>query len=96
MKLLVAIFILFACVMIVGAIEDPCTTEGLKPGCTQQINQQPRKEYIMAHQVETMAYAGEVPWHGLGVPVNNDLTPTQMMKKAGLDWTVEQYDSYAT
>ena len=29
----------------------------------------------MAHQVETMAYAGVVPWHGLGVPVNNDLTP---------------------
>ena len=50
----------------------------------------------MAHQVETMAYAGEVPWHGLGVAVNNDLTPNQMMKKAGLDWTVEQIDSYAT
>ena len=39
----------------------------------------------MAHQVETMAYAGEVPWHGLGVEVSNDLTPNQMMKKAGLD-----------
>ena len=50
----------------------------------------------MAHQVETMAYAGEVPWHGLGVPVSNDLTPAQMMKKAGLDWTVDQIDSYAT
>jgi len=48
----------------------------------------------MAHEVETMAYAGEVPWHGLGVPVSNDLTPAQMMKKAGLDWTVEQIDSY--
>lgn len=48
----------------------------------------------MAHNVETMAYAGEVPWHGLGVPVSNDLTPNQMMKKAGLDWTVEQIDSY--
>ena len=48
----------------------------------------------MAHAVETMAYAGEVPWHGLGVPVSNDLTPAQMMKKAGLDWTVEQIDSY--
>ena len=22
----------------------------------------------MAHMVETMAYAGQVPWHGLGVP----------------------------
>ena len=46
--------------------------------------------------VETMAYAGEVPWHGLGVSVSNDLTPNQMMKKAGLDWTVEQVDSYVT
>lgn len=48
----------------------------------------------MAHNVETMAYAGEVPWHGLGVPVSNDLTPVQMMEKAGLNWTVEQIDSY--
>ena len=48
----------------------------------------------MAHQVETMAYAGETPWHGLGVSVSNDLTPPQMMKKAGLDWTVEQVDAY--
>jgi len=45
--------------------------------------------------VETMAYAGEVPWHGLGVPVSNDLTPAQMMQKAGLDWTVEKVPTYA-
>jgi phage/plasmid-like protein (TIGR03299 family) len=44
----------------------------------------------MAHMVETMAYAGEVPWHGLGVPVSNDLTPIQMMEKAGVDWRVEE------
>tara|TARA_B100001059_G_C17421532_1_gene373435 strand:+ start:161 stop:487 length:327 start_codon:yes stop_codon:yes gene_type:complete len=50
----------------------------------------------MAHNVETMAYAGEVPWHGLGVPVSNDLTPVQMMEKAGLNWTVDQIDSYVT
>jgi len=48
----------------------------------------------MSHEIETMAYAGEVPWHGLGVPVSNDLTPNQMMAKAGLDWTVEQVDSF--
>ena len=48
----------------------------------------------MAHQVETMAYAGEVPWHGLGVPVSNDLSPTQMMSKAGLDWKVEKKPLY--
>ena len=29
----------------------------------------------MAHQVETMAYAGEVPWHGLGVKVDNNMSP---------------------
>ena len=48
----------------------------------------------MAHLVETMAYAGEVPWHGLGVPVSNDLTPVQMQEKAGLNWTVKEVESY--
>ena len=44
----------------------------------------------MAHEVETMAYAGELPWHGLGTEVSNDLTPIQRMQKAGVDWEVEQ------
>lgn len=48
----------------------------------------------MAHMIETMAYAGEVPWHGLGVPVSNDLTPAQMMQKAGLDWKVREVESF--
>ena len=48
----------------------------------------------MVAAVETMAYAGEVPWHGLGVPVSNDLTPVQMMQKAGLDWTVQEAQSF--
>ena len=48
----------------------------------------------MAHMVETMAYAGEVPWHGLGVPVSNDLTPVQMMDKAGLNWNVRELESF--
>jgi len=54
----------------------------------------------MAHEVEIvdgvaqMAYAGETPWHGLGTQVSNDLTPAQMQKKAGLDWTVSEYESY--
>lgn len=48
----------------------------------------------MAHQVETMAYAGQVPWHGLGVPVSNDLTPVQMMEKAGLDWKVQEVETF--
>ena len=48
----------------------------------------------MAHEVETMAYAGALPWHGLGVPVSNDLTPAQMQQKAGLDWEVEKVDTF--
>lgn len=48
----------------------------------------------MAHNVETMAYAGETPWHGLGVRVSNDLTPEQMMEKAGLNWEVHEVESF--
>jgi phage/plasmid-like protein (TIGR03299 family) len=48
----------------------------------------------MAHLVETMAYAGETPWHGLGVPVSNDLTPAQMQEKAGLNWKVRELESF--
>ena len=49
----------------------------------------------MAHMVETMAYAGETPWHGLGVQVPADLSPAQMLEKAGLDWTVEKVPAFA-
>ena len=42
----------------------------------------------MAHMVETMAYAGLTPWHGLGVNVEGNLTPLQMLIAADLDWTV--------
>ena len=48
----------------------------------------------MSHMVETMAYAGEVPWHGLGEKVSNDLTPKQMMKKAQVDWEVLEVESF--
>jgi phage/plasmid-like protein (TIGR03299 family) len=44
------------------------------------------------HLVETMAYAGEKPWHGLG----NKLAPQQPIevwkKNAGMDWQIEQSD----
>lgn len=49
----------------------------------------------MAHMVETMAYAGETPWHGLGVKVPADLSPAQMLEKAGLDWTVQKVPAFA-
>jgi len=46
----------------------------------------------MAHMVETMAYAGNVPWHGLGVPVENNLSPQEMLDAANLNWKVEKQD----
>ncbi|MHA3062866.1 DUF932 domain-containing protein [Acinetobacter sp. ANC 4641] len=46
----------------------------------------------MAHLVETMAYVGETPWHGLG----NVLTPNQPIEvwaeQAGMDWRIESSD----
>jgi phage/plasmid-like protein (TIGR03299 family) len=50
----------------------------------------------MAHELEIvdgkaqMAYVNEVPWHGLGVKVDPDITPEEILKVAGLDWTVEK------
>lgn len=48
----------------------------------------------MAHEIETMAYSGEVPWHGLGEKVPNDLSPAQMLDKAGLDWEVKKVKAF--
>lgn len=48
------------------------------------------------HAVETMAFAGETPWHGLGFKVPSTLTPAEMLKAAKLDWYVEKRPLYAT
>ena len=39
----------------------------------------------MAHLVETMAYAGQVPWHGLGTAVDGNMSPQEMLVAAGID-----------
>lgn len=49
----------------------------------------------MAHLVETMAYAGEKPWHGLGKEVPADLSPAQMLKAAQLDWDVTKVPAFS-
>ena len=41
------------------------------------------KENEMSHEVETMAWAHEVPWHGLGVEVAPGTSPEDMMRLAG-------------
>lgn len=48
----------------------------------------------MAHMMETMAYAGETPWHGLGVQVENDLSVEEMVAAAGIDWTVSKHPTF--
>lgn len=45
-------------------------------------------------QIETTASVGSSPW-GIGEIVSNDLTPQQMMEKAGCDWRVEKVPTYA-
>lgn len=49
----------------------------------------------MAHMIETMAYAGATPWHGLGKQVPADLSPEQMLKAADLDWTVQKIPAFS-
>ncbi|MCL2187960.1 MAG: DUF932 domain-containing protein [Defluviitaleaceae bacterium] len=44
----------------------------------------------MAAAVETMFYAREAPWHGLGINVEEALTSEEALEKSGLDWNVIQ------
>ena len=48
----------------------------------------------MSALVETMAYAGETPWHGFGNRVMPNLSPEEIMKEAGVDWTVSKQPLY--
>lgn len=56
----------------------------------------------MAHELEIingeaqMAYRASQgkPWHRLGNPVSDDMTPLEMMRVAGVDWEVEKVDSF--
>ena len=43
----------------------------------------------MSAEVETMMYAGKVPWHKLGTQVGRAQTSEEAIKLAGLDWEVE-------
>ena len=52
------------------------------------IIQQWQKVEYMSHEVETMAWANEVPWHRLGREIGNDATPDQILRVADLDWQV--------
>jgi phage/plasmid-like protein (TIGR03299 family) len=55
----------------------------------------------MAHALEIrdgkadFVYAGEVPWHGLGTQIPDNLAPEEVLRKANLDWEVESTPLYA-
>lgn len=44
----------------------------------------------MSHLIESMAYANQVPWHGLGNNIDADSTIDEWQRQAGLDWTVSK------
>ena len=56
----------------------------------------------MAHELEfvngvaQMAYRSSKgkPWHGLGTPIGDDLTPQEIMQAAGLDWEVNKVPTF--
>lgn len=43
----------------------------------------------MAHQIETMAFAGLTPWHGLGHKVSPHQPIEVWQRQAGMDWRIE-------
>ncbi|HCT5803793.1 DUF932 domain-containing protein [Acinetobacter nosocomialis] len=43
----------------------------------------------MAHQIETMAFVGDTPWHGLGNPLSPNQPIEVWAQQAGMDWSIE-------
>jgi len=45
-------------------------------------------------KIETFAYTGESPWGSLGTKVEGNLSSTEMLNAAGLNWTVSKEPMY--
>lgn len=58
------------------------------------------KEKMVAHEIDfttglpAIAYRGEVPWHGFGQQINEDIPLDQWQSLAGLDWKVRRCPIY--
>ena len=44
----------------------------------------------MAHEVQTMAYVGETPWHGLGHRLSPKQPIAVWQREAGMDWSIRR------
>jgi phage/plasmid-like protein (TIGR03299 family) len=44
--------------------------------------------------IETIALANEVPWEGVGVLISNEMSPEEILERAGLNWEVEKIPLY--
>jgi phage/plasmid-like protein (TIGR03299 family) len=49
----------------------------------------------MAHEIESMFFVGQAPWHGLGTRLDGPPTVAEAIRAAGLDWTVRLDPLYA-
>lgn len=43
---------------------------------------------------ETLYYHGATPWDGIGEEIDNNLSPSEILARAGLDWKVERRKTY--
>ena len=43
----------------------------------------------MTHLIQTMAYQGATPWHGLGNPLSKKQALEVWQREAGMDWTIQ-------
>ena len=50
----------------------------------------------VSHEVESMIYTGETPWHGIGKSVEPWLPVNEAIEAAGVDWTVDLEPVYAS
>lgn len=48
----------------------------------------------MAHEIESLFYVREIPWHGLGIKVEKAPRSSEALELAGLNWTVTQESIY--
>ena len=48
----------------------------------------------MAHNIDTMMYVGNTPWHGKGTPLQSPPTINEALELSGLNWNVYKKQTY--